>query len=68
MDLDTGLITMVTAPASTGGTGPGGEELLSCMCNYHIPVRFDVDQLVITMETAVAGGMPGLPVIETRQP
>lgn len=50
VDLNTGIITFTTAPASTGGTGSGGEEVVSVICEFDVPVRFESDELPITTE------------------
>ncbi len=66
IDLDTGLITMVVAPASTGGTGPSSEEVLSVECDFEVPVRFDTDTFGITLEVFNAGAIPNLPIVELK--
>lgn len=67
VDADRGNINMVTAPASTGGTGPGGEELLAIRCEYDVHVRFDTDALDVNMELFSAGSWPSFPIIELRE-
>lgn len=67
IDLNTGIVTMVVAPASTGGTGPGGEELLSVACEFDVPVRFDTDHFRISAVTFDAGSVPDLPLLEIRR-
>jgi uncharacterized protein (TIGR02217 family) len=64
VDLNTGLVTFVTAPASTGGTGPGGEEVVSVVTRFHNHVRFDTDHLQISMRTFIAGEWPRIPLRE----
>lgn len=66
LDDDTGLLTLVVAPASTGGTGPGGEEVLSTKCEFEVPVRFDTDTFGITLEVFNAGAIPNLPIVELK--
>lgn len=65
-DYNTGLITMAVAPASTGGTGPGGEQVVAVALEFDVRVRFDVDQLDITAETAEAGSIPAIPLVELK--
>lgn len=69
VDLDTGIITFVTAPASTGGSGPGGEEVVAVMTEFDVPVRFQDDNL--TIDTLVFAedakiSIPRIPVVEIR--
>ncbi len=66
IDDDTGLITMVVAPASTGGGGGGGEEILSVLCEFDVPVRFDMDDFVVTLSTFQAGAIPNVPIVELK--
>ena len=66
IDADRGLFKLVTAPASTGGTGPGGEELLEFRCEFDVHVRLDTDDLKISLEMFNAGSWPNIPVIELR--
>lgn len=67
MDFLRAQITFVTAPASTGGTGPGGEEVVSVRCNFLNHVRFDTDKLDVSMELFNAGRWPNFPMIELRE-
>ena len=64
VDLNTGLISLVTPPASTGGSGPGGVELLQIVARFHCHVRFDTDHLQISMRTFAAGEWPRIPLRE----
>lgn len=66
LDDTTGIITMVTPPASTGGTGPGGEEVLSVALEFMVPVRFDDDHLQINIENFQVGSIPGMQLVEVR--
>jgi uncharacterized protein (TIGR02217 family) len=66
VDEDRGLINMVTAPASTGGTGPGGEELLTFRTNFDVHARLDSDDLKVNMEIFNAGSWPNVPIRELR--
>lgn len=64
IDIDTGILTMVVAPASTGGTGPGSEEVLTARFEFDCHVRLDTDDLKINMEVFSAGSWPSIPVVE----
>lgn len=66
IDLVTGLITFVVAPASTGGTGPLGEEVVALACEHDSQVRFDIDHLQITTQLFNVGSIPQIPLRETR--
>ncbi len=66
LDADRGLFKLNTAPLSTGGTGPGGEELLEFRCEFDNHVRLDTDDLKINLEMFNAGSWPNIPVIELR--
>jgi len=66
VDEDRALITMVTPPAATGGTGPGGEEQVQIRCEFDCHVRFDTDALDVNMEVFNAGSWPSFPTIELR--
>jgi len=66
IDADRGLFKFVSAPASTGGTGPGGEELIEFRCEFDLHVRLNTDDLNISMEMFAAGSWPNIPVIELR--
>ena len=66
IDADRGLFKLNTAPASTGGTGPLGEELLEFRCEFDLHVRLNTDDLNISMEMFAAGSWPNIPVIELR--
>jgi uncharacterized protein (TIGR02217 family) len=67
VDEDRGTILMVTAPASTGGSGPGGTEILSIRTEYDNHVRFNTDALDINMQIYNAGSWPTFPIIELRE-
>ena len=66
VDYDRGIISFVTPPASTGGTGPGGEELVTFRTNFDCHVRLDTDDLKVNMEIFNAGSWPNVPLIELR--
>jgi len=67
IDLTLATITFSVAPASTGGTGPGGEVSVEVALEFDIPVRFDEDRLKISVETSLAGQIPPIPIIELRR-
>jgi uncharacterized protein (TIGR02217 family) len=66
VDVDTGIITTGDVFASTGGTGPGGEEVLSIVAEFDTPVRFDDDKLDISVVNFNVGSIPRIPIIEIR--
>ena len=63
-DEDTGLLTMVVAPLSTGGSGPGSEEVVTIRFDYDVHARLDTDDLKINMEMFNAGSWPQAPIVE----
>lgn len=63
---DTGVITFDTAPSGSGGTGPGGEELIAVRCEFDAHVRFDTDHLQLAMEIEVKGEIPSITLVEVR--
>jgi len=65
-DVDTGLITFVTAPLSTTGSGPGGEQIVGLETEFDVPVRFDTDHLQLAAETFDAAAIPQIPILEIR--
>lgn len=66
VDHDRGLVDFTVAPASTGGTGPGGEEVVAVRCEFDVHARFDTDDLKMNMEVFNAGSWPNIPVVELR--
>ncbi len=66
VNLNTGLITFVVAPASTGGTGPGGEELVAVASEFDSQVRFDIDHLQMSTLLFNVGSIPNITLRETR--
>lgn len=66
VDADRGTFTLGAIPQSTGGTGPGGEELLEFRCNFDNHVRLDTDDLKINLEMFNAGSWPNVPVTGLR--
>jgi uncharacterized protein (TIGR02217 family) len=63
---DTGVITLTVALAATGGTGPGGEEVLTVRVDFDVHARLDTDELKISMETFNAGAWPSIVIVELR--
>jgi len=66
IDADRGLFKLNVAPASTGGTGPGGEELLEFRCEFDLHGRLDTDDLKVNLEMFNAGSWPNIPWVELR--
>lgn len=58
VDVNTGLITFANAPA------PGAE--ICAGFEFDVPVRFDTDQIVTSVESFHAGQAPSVPIIEVR--
>ncbi|MEM7243270.1 MAG: DUF2460 domain-containing protein [Pseudomonadota bacterium] len=58
VDLTTGLVTFVNAPAQTDRITAGFE--------FDVPVRFDTDRLDINAAGFEAGDIPSIPVVELR--
>lgn len=58
VDAATGSVTLATAPAA-GTTVTAGFE-------FDVPVRFDLDQLVINIAAFEAGDIPSIPLVEVR--
>ncbi len=67
VDIDTGIITLASAPAATGGSGSGGEEVVSFLCEFDVPVRFNDDSLNVTMELWNVGTIPAIELVEVRK-
>lgn len=61
-----GVITTGDTFASTGGSGPGGEEVLSIVCEYDNYCRYDIDRLLPQLEWEGAGSIPDIPIVEVR--
>jgi uncharacterized protein (TIGR02217 family) len=69
IDINTGLITFTTPPASTGGSGPGGEEVVEVITEFDVPVRFDTDMLQISTEVfheEAVISLPNIKLLEIR--
>jgi uncharacterized protein (TIGR02217 family) len=62
VDNNTGLITFSSAPASTGGTGDGDEQVVSVACEFDVPVRFDDDHFKINLQNAMAGSIESMTI------
>ena len=60
LDDTTGIITLGSALASQSGTD------VEVLCEFNIPVRFDTDQLRISMQTFDAGAIPEFSIVEVR--
>ena len=58
VDAQTGVVTFVTAPANGAAITAGFE--------FDVPVRFDIDQVEISLSSFRAGEAPNVPVIEVR--
>lgn len=56
----TGVLTLGATLAAQSGTD------VEVLCEFDVPVRFDVDKFDVTLETFDAGAIPNLPVIEVR--
>lgn len=58
VDAATGLVTL-SAPPLAGQAVTAGFE-------FHVPVRFDTDRIVVNLASFEAGEIPSIPVIEVR--
>lgn len=67
IDLDRATVDLQTAPASTGGSGSGGEEVVTIRCEFDAHVRFDTDDLKVNMEVYNAGDWASIPLVELRE-
>ncbi len=59
VDTTTGIITFTTAPGSGVAVTAGFE--------FDVPVRFDTDQLDVTMDIERTGSITSIPLIEVRR-
>ncbi len=59
IDYNNGAITFVTAP-------PAGASVIIGYGEFHVPVRFDTDQLDVTQEFWTYGSWPNIPLVEVR--
>lgn len=66
VDNNTGLVTFSVAPAASGGTGPGGEQVVSIACEFDVPVRFKDDYFRVTLQQVHAGSIPAINIREIR--
>lgn len=67
IDINTGLITFVTPPAATGGSGPGGAIIVAAICEFDVPVRFDTDNLNINTQVFSDEAVISLPGIKLKE-
>ena len=58
VDVATGLVTLVEPPAPQAVVTAGFE--------FDVPVRFDADRVLISIEAFRAGEVPSVPVVEVR--
>lgn len=58
VDLDTGVVTFVTAPPSSLPISAGFE--------FDVPVRFDTDTIQTSVASFQAGEIPNVPIVEVR--
>jgi uncharacterized protein (TIGR02217 family) len=66
VDANAGTVTFTTPPAATGGSGPGGAEVVSIACEFDVPVRFADDHLAVNVHVFSAASVPQIPLIELR--
>jgi uncharacterized protein (TIGR02217 family) len=59
LDAATGLVTMTTAPAN-------GAAVTVVACDFHVPVRFDIDELDVSYDEYNNLSVPSIPLIEIR--
>jgi len=58
INTSTGILTFSSAPANLSQ--------IAIFCEFDVPVRFDMDNLEINMETFESGTFPQLPVVEVK--
>jgi len=58
VDIETGVVTFITAPGSGLAVTAGYE--------FDVPVRFDTDRLDINLANFDAGEIPSIPIVEVR--
>ncbi|THH38315.1 TIGR02217 family protein [Aliishimia ponticola] len=58
VDVATGLVTMTNAPAAGVSVTAGFE--------FDVPVRFDTDQIQMSVASFKAGDVPNVPIVEVR--
>jgi len=60
IDINTGTITFLT------GAIPAAGEVVTAGYEFDVPVRFDTDALVISLETFNSGAIGSIPIVEVR--
>lgn len=58
VDTTTGIVTFDTAPAT--------DEVITADFEFDVPVRFDTDELALSMDSFDAGSWSSIPLIEVR--
>ena len=58
VDTTTGIVTFTTAPA--------GAEVITADFEFDVPVRFDTDEMAVSMDSFDAGNWSSIPLIEVR--
>lgn len=58
VDTTTGIVTFYTAPAT--------DEVITADFEFDVPVRFDTDELALSMDSFDAGSWNSIPLIEVR--
>ncbi|PYE86918.1 DUF2460 domain-containing protein [Phyllobacterium leguminum] len=58
IDETTGVVTFAAAPAKNA--------LITAGYEFDVPVRFDTDELLVTLDMLVAGDIPDIPIVEIR--
>ena len=58
VDTETGIVTFSVAPTDT--------HIIEWLGEYDVPVRFDTDQLNVSVEIFNAGTVPSIPLVELR--
>jgi uncharacterized protein (TIGR02217 family) len=58
VDLSTGIVTFAAAP--------GAGVQISAGFQFDVPVRFDTDELALTLDIERLGSIPSIPLIEVR--
>jgi uncharacterized protein (TIGR02217 family) len=58
VDYATGVITFLSAPTAALS--------VNVICEFDVPVRFDIDKLDVVVHTWRAGSVPNIPLVEVR--
>lgn len=58
VDTETGIVTFSSAPAT--------DEVITADFEFDVPVRFDTDEMAISMDSFDAGNWSSIPLIEVR--